>query len=252
MPIWKMEAMPGGGRCLVCRPLLDAGLRHAFTLRPPSPPPASAAEGVPPGVADALGLAGIPIVRPVQVHGGSVSRPAPGGTGTAPLHADAVVVRGRGRAAAVATADCVAGVLLAPTGESFAVLHAGWRGTLAGVVRNSVVALAAESGAAPASFLLAMGPSIGRCCYEVGEEVAESFRAAFPAREWSDLLQERRGRPMLDIGRANVLQAVEVGLDPSRIYCAGICTACRGDLCFSYRVEGRAAGRMWAVAGLGA
>jgi copper oxidase (laccase) domain-containing protein len=97
---------------------------------------------------------------------------------------------------------------------------------------------------------MAMGPAIGGCCYEVGEEVLAPFRRAYPESAWPRLFGGREGRRTLDLFAANRILAVECGVAESLILGAGICTSCRRDLCWSYRAEGPASGRMWTVAGL--
>jgi YfiH family protein len=246
---WRLHEA-GTDRFLVCKPLQAAGLRHAFTLRPRAGTLSAAADGPPATIRARIGLETIPVARPGQVHGAVAARPAGDGATTEPPEADAVVVTEAPGAAAVATADCVGAILCAGAARGFAVVHAGWRGTLAGVLPRAISALSDRSSIPPSRMLLAIGPAIGGCCYEVGEDVAGAFRKAFhpPARR---VLFGRRGdRTTLDITVANRLQAEEAGLPSGGIYTAGICTSCRGETCWSYRLSGRDAGRMWAVAGI--
>lgn len=239
----------GGSRFLVCRPLAREGLAHAFTLRPENRPEAAARGAWPAGIIREIGLQEVPFATPEQAHGSAVARPSPSGRTAEPLRADAVVVdRARG-GAAIATADCVGAILHAPEARAFAVVHAGWRGTLAGVLREAAEALKGAAGAGPGEMTLAMGPAIGRCCYEVGEDVAAPFRRAFPESLRPRLFGARGGRPTLDLIEANRFRAEECGIDPRRIHAAQVCTSCRKDLCWSYRSEGESAGRMWTLAG---
>ncbi|HWP99423.1 MAG TPA: laccase domain-containing protein, partial [Vicinamibacterales bacterium] len=90
----------------------------------------------------------------------------------------------------------------------------------------------------------AAGPSIGPCCYEVGEEVRERFLAVWGDRAASWFAEGRRGRPHLDLWRAISDQLAAAGVDPAAVHVARLCTACRPDLFHSYRRDGPATGRM--------
>ncbi len=249
MSDWRFHEA-GADRFLVCGPLQAAGLRHAFTLRPREGTPPPAPDGPPASILARIGLETAPLARPVQVHGAVAARPARDAAITEPREADAVLVTEGPGAAAVATADCVGAILCAGAARGFAVVHAGWRGTLAGVLPRAIRALAERLSIPPSRMYLAIGPAIGGCCYEVGEEVAGAFREAFHTSARRALFGRRGGRTTLDIAAANRLQAEEAGLPAGRIHIAGICTSCRGEICWSYRLSGRGAGRMWAVAGI--
>jgi hypothetical protein len=179
------------------------------------------------------------VVRVRQVHGVAVVRADTLTRGEVnDVAADALVVTQGGVVAAVATADCVPILLLEPHARWGAAIHAGWRGTLAGVVAHTVEAARAY-GLAPDRLLAAIGPAIGPCCYEVGDDVAASFEAAG--------LTVRRSSPMvkatLDLRDANRELLKRAGLFPSRIQVCGPCTRCRSDRFHSYRADGAAAGR---------
>ena len=246
--IWTMEEIAEGERFLACGPLKEAGLPHAFTLKPSVPSSGGRRPGPPTAIARHAGLdSGSRIAVPRQVHGRTVAVAAEDGR-THPLEADAILVA-KGGAAAVATADCVGAVIFDPASGAFAVVHAGWRGTLAGIVEAAVGRLVEVAAARAESLILAMGPAIGGCCYEVGEEVAALSRAAFTGAGTEGIFGTRAGKTMIDLAAANRLRAIRSGMQPDRIYAAGICTACRPDLCCSYRSSGDGAGRMWTIAG---
>ncbi len=149
--------------------------------------------------------------------------------------------------AAVRTADCVPLLLGEREGRAAAAVHAGWRGTAAGIAR-AAVELLAGLGVGPERLVAALGPAIGGCCYEVGAEVAEAIvRASGEAA-----LAPGRGPgggPRVDLRAANRLQLESAGVPASAIHDHPGCTACRGDLFFSHRAEGARAGRMLAVIG---
>ncbi len=130
------------------------------------------------------------------------------------------------------TADCVP-VLLAGEGR-IAAAHAGWRGIAAGIVGAVVDRLAV----APARLHAWIGPSIGRCCYEVGDDVAARVaEASDPAV----VLLGSRYRPHLDLGAAVESQLKAAGV--ARVSAVRHCTRCDPERLWSYRREGPAAGR---------
>ena len=135
---------------------------------------------------------------------------------------------------AALAADCVPIALARTNGDAAAVgvLHAGWRGLLAGIVANGLEALGGSGVAA------AVGPAIGPCCYEVGDDVADLFRARFGAGVL-------RGRN-LDLWTSAELALREAGVaDVERF---DLCTACRPDLFFSHRRTGKPRGVQGVVA----
>ena len=126
------------------------------------------------------------------------------------------------------TADCLPIALARGNGDgpALGVLHAGWRGLLGGVVEAGVAALGGKAVAA------AIGPSIGPCCYEVGDDVAAPFRARF-------------GPDVVRSGRVDLWSAAEQALREagcSSVERLDLCTSCRPDLFFSYRRDGKPRG----------
>lgn len=139
------------------------------------------------------------------------------------------------RPVAVRTADCVPILLADRRGGRVAAVHAGWRGSRARIVERAVEALEA-AGARREDLLAAIGPCIGRCCYEVSEELVEAFAADFgPA--------VRKGRH-LDLGLVNAISLLAAGLGPTQIHTLEICTFC-DERFHSFRREGEAAGRQF-------
>ncbi len=159
-----------------------------------------------------------------------------------PCEADAIVVTSPGQAARVVTADCVP-ILLASPGGRAAAVHAGWRGTLAGVAARALKAL----DAAPETVSAYLGPAIGPCCYAVGADRYSLFCEAFPG------IVPVRPSEMpcrLDLSTINAALLREAGVAGERIFIEARCTSCDDALCCSYRRDGERAGRMVAVIGL--
>lgn len=155
------------------------------------------------------------------------------------MEGDGLIVEA-GEMAAVRTADCLAVLLVAPQARACAVLHAGWKGTLAGIVLQGAERLKQVTGTDPAQWTAAMGPAIRECCYEVGEEVRDAYVRQGHAVE--RIFRDRH----LDLIECNRLQLEEAGV--GTILDSGQCTACNPQLYYSWR-RNRDQGRMMALAG---
>jgi YfiH family protein len=138
----------------------------------------------------------------------------------------------------IRTADCVPLLLADVRGTRVAAVHSGWRGTEARIAAVAVSALAAE-GTAPDRLRAAIGPCIGRCCYEVGEDLAERFRRAFG--HW--VIEEGPGRPHLDLRQAVRLTLQAAGVPPEAIEDVPGCTSCEVAAFFSHRRDRGRTGR---------
>lgn len=153
--------------------------------------------------------------------------------------ADAAVAAAPGVVLGIETADCLPVLVVDPGRRTVAAAHAGWRGTAAQVAREAVRALVAR-GSRPEDLQAALGPGIGPCCYEVGDDV----RQAFGPQGAAFFRPGPRGRDHLDVRAANRAQLLDEGLRPGRIAAVEECTFCRPDLYHSYRRDGKGAGRM--------
>jgi YfiH family protein len=189
--------------------------------------------------ARSLGFEPEQIVRANQVHGDVVARVGPG---AAAPEADALVSDEPGALLMLLFADCVP-VLLWDE-RQVAAAHAGWKGTTLRIAARTVAAMGSD----PAGIHAVIGPSIGACCYEVSDEVAEAVRATAPGVEVARM--GPRGRPHVDIAAANRAQLVAAGLRPESVAVAGVCTACSVDRYFSHRAEQGRAGRFAGAIGM--
>jgi hypothetical protein len=216
------------------------GLLHGFGRRGPGPRPETRDETVARARAALDGSGRLLLLR--QVHGAVVAS-APWSEG-APPEADAAVAPEPGQLLGIQTADCLPVLLVDPVGQRVAAAHAGWRGTASGVAREAVRALVAL-GSRPRDLVAALGPGIGPCCYEVGDEL----RAAFGPDGAGCFSPGANGKPRLDVRAANVKQLVAVGLSSEAIHHLAECTRCRPDLYHSYRRDGTGAGRMISFVG---
>jgi len=182
-----------------------------------------------------------------QVHGARVERVASGGPSCPHRRnhpeADALATAAAGVALGVLTADCLPVVLSVPGAGAVAIAHAGWRGTLEGVVPQAVRELCAIAGAEPHEVLAAIGPSIGLCCLQVGSEVHGAYHARWGAAHARRIF--KKSDPWhLDLQTANLIQLREAGVRSSNVATVQLCTCCRKDLFFSYRRDGSRSGRM--------
>lgn len=158
-----------------------------------------------------------------QVHSSrAIAATQPGVAG----EGDALITRTPGLALTVRTADCYPILLADARTRTIAAIHAGWRGTAERIVQNTI----AEMGSRATDIFAAIGPGIGVCCYEVGEEVARRFGL------------DSRGK--VDLARANREQLMESGVPASQIYSLARCTFCEPEFFYSYRRDGERAGRM--------
>ena len=149
---------------------------------------------------------------------------------------DALIENQPGSVVAVKTADCIPILLVDERLRAVAAVHAGWRGTVAHIAAHAGAAMGRRFGTRAEDLHAAIGPGIGKCCYEVGAEVAAQFGG--------------QGRGHIDLAAANRRQLEEAGVTPVRIYASNLCTMCRAEEFDSFRRDQEAAGRMYSFAGI--
>ena len=234
---WTEESWGPALRCRAMDPLAQ----HLFTTRQLQLPSAEACRAL----ASAVGVAADHVVSMNQVHGrevvtvrGEVPRERP--------EADALISRSPDVALVVRAADCVPLLIVDRQTGAVAAVHAGWRGTAARVAVAAVESLTREFGSRPEDLLVAIGPAIGPCCYEVGSDLVDAFAAAGHERYLIDrwFLTPREKKMRLDVPGANRDQLVLAGVREENIHVSGLCTAMHLDLLTSYRVEKEKAGRI--------
>jgi YfiH family protein len=209
-----------------------------------------------------------PAVAMKQIHSGIIHRIEE--LPKSPLAGDGLITRTPRIVLTVRTADCVPVLLVDPVERAVGAFHAGWRGTLARIVEKGVGEMRRAYGSQPENLGAAIGPAIGRCCYEVSEELKEKFASQFayadelfeevfssePVREKYPLLfmnmrAPGHGEPPstvhLDLIEANRRQLLDAGVAEANIWISGLCTSCRNDLLFSHRKEKGRTGRMVAA-----
>jgi len=200
----------------------------------------------------ALDIARHDIVSPHQVHGTRVVVVSEGDRGKVIPETDALIAESGNLHLMLRFADCVPLFFYDPVQRAVGLAHAGWRGTLEGVAQATVAAMAESFGSRPHDLVAGIGPAIGPCCYEVGEDVAQRVRASFGlgagATDGGILARRANDRWHLDLWEANRRQLERAGVH--RMEVAEMCTACRRDEWFSHRAEQGKTGRWGAVIGL--
>ncbi|MBU2610041.1 MAG: peptidoglycan editing factor PgeF [Chloroflexi bacterium] len=161
--------------------------------------------------------------------------------------ADAILTDKPGVTLFMRFADCVPILLYDPLRKVVGLAHAGWRGTVRGVVRAVLEAMQARFGTQPADLQAAIGPSIGPDHYAVGPDVVTQVRQAF-GEDASALLATIDGEMHFDLWAANRLLLEQAGV--RHVEVAGLCTACHLDDWYSHRAENGRTGRFGALIGL--
>jgi YfiH family protein len=193
----------------------------------------------------AVNMTGWPILKLKQTHSSMVHVFHDTLAASQPVEGDAAITSLPGAALGIQTADCVPILIADKKATVVAAVHAGWRGIAAHIVEKTVKQILAVYAVAPQDLIAAIGPHNAVCCYEVGEEVVEAVNdSASIVRkpEWA--------KPHLNQALANRNQLVAAGIPEAHIVLSNLCTQCRADLFYSYRREGKRAGRMLSVIGI--
>jgi YfiH family protein len=189
----------------------------------------------------AVGIHDARIVTMKQVHGDHIAE-VKGRVLKEAGEADGMVTAEKGAYLGVLTADCVPVLFAIPKRKIAAVAHAGWRGTLAGILLKMVQRLDKSYGIAPDQVKAALGPAIGVCCYDIRGDVAKPL-----VEKWGELaqssLQTRDSREFLDLRSLNRAILERAGVPASQIASVGPCTSCAMSDYFSYRRENKETGR---------
>ena len=156
---------------------------------------------------------------------------------------DAIITNKRGICIGVLTADCVPILLYDPVKRVIAAIHAGWRGTVGEIVKNTISRMIKSFNVHPSNLVAAIGPSISGKNYQVGSEVVEKFRSVFNRNQLFFSHFTADGRANLNLWECNRQILLNCGVQNDRIELAGICTYDQIDNFFSARREGFYTGR---------
>jgi len=184
------------------------------------------------------------IYLPIQKHTDKVMVI---GSSLEPVIADAVITKQKGLLIGVQVADCVPILLCDPEKQVVGAVHAGWRGTAQAILKKTIQIFCETFFSNPAKILVAIGPSIRQCCYEVDGEV---ISAVSRATGNGDYYLTRGEKFRLDLAAANQLQAVSMGVDEDNVWISDGCTFCNPEKFFSYRFGKGSAGRQAGFIGI--
>ena len=187
-------------------------------------------------VASAVGAQREDLFAAYQVHGRAVTVVD---AQTAPRpRCDVLITASPARTLMLRYADCTPVLLVDPVRRCVAAVHAGWRGSAVRAAGAAVEALSNAFGSVPGDLLAGIGPAIGPCCYEVGQDVVEAFA------DRPELFSGGK----LDLWESNRQALIDAGVVPGQIEVASICTQCESDRFFSHRANGgQPAGRFAAL-----
>lgn len=166
----------------------------------------------------------------------------------ASLWGDGLVTSEPGVLLGIQTADCLPILIADRERRVVGAFHAGWRGTLKGIVERGVASMRREFGSEPEDLSAAIGPGIGRCCFAIGSEVRDLFTARYPyAEQLFSGGQPQSGPLSMDLVEANRRQLFAAGLRSESIFAHDACTSCHTEEFFSYRAERGSTGRLMAI-----
>lgn len=185
------------------------------------------------------------LVRVHQVHGCCVVQVRQAQGFIFDTKADGLLTADPMACLSVRVADCVPVLLASDDGRWVAAVHAGWRGVVEGVVPAALEKLASAAGIHPTRLVAAIGPSISLSAFEVGDEVAEAFVAAFG--DQAPVRRQDHHKAHVDLRAGLELQLMRAGVSAGRIDTSDRCTYRDEAEFFSHRRDKGVTGRMAAI-----
>ncbi len=216
------------------------GIRAFFTTKRLAPPELE----IDKVLAKELSIPRENIYLPIQRHTNRVQLI---GSDPEAAEADAVITDKMNRLIGVIVADCVPVLLCDGKRGIVAAVHAGWRGTAKEILKITVDTMTKKYGSMPEDTFVAIGPSIRKCSYEVGDEVVREVKKATGEGEYCC---KKEGRYFIDLAAANRIQALRTGIPEENIWQSQDCTFCNPDKYYSYRYSGRSSGRQGGFIGM--
>lgn len=166
---------------------------------------------------------------------------------TSPEIGDAVLTSRKDLLIGVQTADCIPIVLADKEKMVVGAVHAGWRGTASNIIIKTIKVLLSEFNSRIEDIIIAMGPSIKGCCYQVDIDVE---RAIYNATGNGGYLRRKNGKYYIDLPKANKIQILSIGVPEKNIWISGECTSCNHDRYHSFRFHGNHAERQGGFIGI--
>ena len=200
----------------------------------------------------AVGAEGGRIAVTNQVHGGAVRCITTADVKGDPYdkvgyEADGLMTDLPGVTLLVYTADCIPILFYDPVRRVAAAVHAGWRGTAAGIASQAVERMRDVYGCRPGDILAAIGPGIGPDCFETHEDVPNAMTAALSTAVLQHIKIKANGKFSVDLKGINAMRLEQAGLEAGHIAVSPLCTACHPDLFWSHRSLGTSRGSMAAA-----
>ena len=200
----------------------------------------------------AIGAGGEKIAMTNQVHGGAVRCVTTADLHTDPYdnvgyEADGLMTDLPGVALVIYSADCIPVLFYDPARRVIAAVHAGWRGTAAGITAAAVERMRDVYGCRPADILAAVGPGIGPDCFETHEDVPNAMTSALSTAVLRHIKIKENGKFAVDLKAINAMRLEQAGLDPDHIAVSTLCTACHPEMFWSHRKLGTSRGSMAAA-----
>jgi len=193
-------------------------------------------------LAEQFGFSNSSYVFAVQVHGNGVAvvREEDRGKGafdrsTYLCDIDAMVTNVPGICLVTQAADCVPILFFDPVNKVIGAAHAGWKGTVAKIPGEVIKTMQSEYGSNPSDLIVGVGPSIGLCCYEVGDEVVQLVKSTFGTTNGLIVKSESSGNSIFNLWETNRRVLVEAGVKQENIELSGLCTKCHNNFFFSAR-----------------
>jgi hypothetical protein len=186
------------------------------------------------------------VVGAEQVHGSSICRATKRDAGKVLSGCDALITDEANVPIAVRTADCVPIFILDKARPVIGLVHAGWRGTSQNISTKTTMAMSEAFDTKIKNCIIAIAPSIGPCCYEVGEEVFPALRGS--NEKWREALKAKGGgKWMVDLAKLNELELIGAGVLKENIVRTKHCTCCEKEMFYSFRGQ-KTGERMYSVA----
>lgn len=182
---------------------------------------------------------GSSLTVPKQCHGVHIHEVSAGSSSCMPGDTDALVTNTKGQVLGVLSADCVPILLFDPVKQALGLAHAGWKGTAASIGPLTLQRMMDLYGCDPAQVSVYIGPSISQAHFEVGQDVVQAFLNL----DLAEVIQEENGRARVDLWKANRILLQRLGVLPTHIYQANVCTYDAVNHFYSARKEGFATGR---------
>ena len=187
-----------------------------------------------------------------QIHGGAVRTVTTADLKADPYdkvtyEADGLMTDLPGVALVIYSADCIPILFYDPERRVIAAVHAGWRGTAAGIATAAVARMKDVYGCRPENILAAIGPGIGPDCFETHEDVPNAMTAALSTAVLQHIKIKENGKFSVDLKGVNAMRLEQAGLDPAHIAVSQVCTACDQERFWSHRRQGTSRGSMAAA-----